>query len=402
MRTARWWFTASALLWLHVGSAGAQSPDETIRADEMYGLGQAAFDAGNYAEALVHLQQSFELVASPDTLLGIAACYEMIGVPDEAKTRYQQVLEDPRASAELRRVAAEGLARAGAARPDAPPETPPPAAVAAQTDAPSAGDQPTGLAPLPGAQPTGLAPRPGDDTTAFLHGQEGPRLIAAPEQDPDAQLEEDPNKAYFLIGLRSYFQFIPSGLIEAFGLAQAPEVTQWALGLEFTYRKNAFDIVTSVWWADYGAEGYVWEEGDPETEIEWMKSTLGVIWFTVDFMAGTDFYPWFGLQYGGGIGFGVTTGDIERREAYRDAGGDLHPCNGPEDPDTTFCESAAAGGHYELVPRAADGVWPVYPVISGKLSLRWKPLPNLVINVPDLGLGLPSLFFVGGRVNYMF
>ncbi len=249
------------------------------------------------------------------------------------------------------------------------------------------------------ADPVG-GPPPDSGDTGFLQGSGDPNqpLIAAPEEDPELALIEDPDESYFLVGVRTHVLFMPDFLIEAFGLEHFDTVYGWALGPEFTYRRNGLDIVTSVWWGSYPVESWTREKGDPASETEIWKSTLGLVWFTVEFLSGYEFEPWVSLIYGGGFGIGIRTGDLMRHEAYEDASGNWAACDGPGAPDAFYCEP---GGNYEVVPEKADGIWPVYPMITGKIGARFKPLRNLVIT-PEFGIGMPELFTLGLRVNYMF
>jgi hypothetical protein len=250
-----------------------------------------------------------------------------------------------------------------------------------------------------GALAGGGSTDPGD--AGFLQGGGTDQaVIAPPEADPELELVEDPDEAYYLVGVRTHVLFIPDFLIEAFGLEHFETVYGWALGPEFTYRRNGLDIVASVWWGSYPVDSWSREEGDPASETEIWKSTLGLVWFTAEFMSGYDFEPWVSLVYGGGFGIGIRTGDLYRDEAYQDAGGNWVACDGPGQPAAaaTFCEP---GGDYGPVPEKADGVWPVYPMITGKIGARFKPLRNLVIT-PEFGVGMPELFTLGLRINYMF
>jgi len=240
------------------------------------------------------------------------------------------------------------------------------------------------------------------DAAAFLAGQEETQqpVIAAPEQDPELALEEERDKPYFLVGVGAHSLFVPDFLINAFGLDMFETVFGWAVGPEFTYRKNGFDIVASVWWGSYPVDTPSREDGDSRTETEIIKSTLGLVWFTVDFIAGYDFEPWVALVYGGGFGFGVTTGNVSRTEAYP-VGDGWAACDGPGQPAVQIAYCETSGGHYGPIPEKAKGIWPVYPMIHGTIGARFKPLRNLVIT-PEFGVGIPELFTLGLRVNYMF
>jgi hypothetical protein len=238
------------------------------------------------------------------------------------------------------------------------------------------------------------------DAASFLAGQEEGQqpIIAPPAEDPELALVEETDQPYFLLGVGSHALFVPDFLIQAFGLDYFETVFGWAIGPEFTYRKNGFDIVVSAWWGSYPVDTPSRETGDPASETEIIKSTLGLVWFTADFMAGYDFEPWVALVYGGGFGFGITTGEVTRTEAYPQGDG-WTACDGPGRPDAAYCE--ASGGHYGPVPSTAKGIWPVYPIIRGKIGARFKPLRNLVIT-PEFGVGIPELFTLGLRINYMF
>jgi hypothetical protein len=277
-----------------------------------------------------------------------------------------------------------------------------PSSAAAQTEGDAAsflGTTPAEDAATTTTEPTTTGD---DDASAFLSGQQTdqPPVIAAPEQDPELDLVEERDKSYFLVGLRSHALFVPDFLIQAFGLEEFKTVYGWGLGPEFTYRKNGFDIVAAVWWGSYPVDTPSREEGDPASETEIIKSTLGLVWFTADFIAGYDFEPWVALVYGGGFGLGITTGNVSRTEAYRTSDTDPWlPCDGPGVPNAGYCE--LSGGHYENVPTTAKGIWPVYPMIRGMIGARFKPIRNLVIT-PEFGVGIPELFTLGLRVNYMF
>ncbi len=252
-------------------------------------------------------------------------------------------------------------------------------------------DQPQG-----GTAAQAGATLPSDDAAWLAGGQTSE--IAPPAEDPYASLREDPDQAYHLAGIRAHAAFLPSWLVKAFGLAESPGVIGPAVGVEYTFRRRGLDIVPAVWWGGYMAEGFVREEGDPLEDTEFLESTLSVLWFTVDFLPSYDINEWLALVYGGGIGIGVRFGEIYRTEAYQRAG-EWNRCDRAGIPDVEYCEP---GGQYDSkVPEEAGGVWPVYPQFSGRFGLRFKPLRNLVIHT-DMGVGLPSLFFVGGRINYMF
>ncbi|MDI7267258.1 MAG: hypothetical protein QME96_04625 [Myxococcota bacterium] len=241
------------------------------------------------------------------------------------------------------------------------------------------------------------------DDAAWLAGGQTPEPeIAPPAEDPYASLREDPDQAYHLAGIRAHAAFLPSWLVEAFGLAESPGVIGPAVGVEYTFRRRGLDIVPAVWWGGYITEGFVRAESDPREDTEFVKSTVSVLWFTVDFLPSYDINDWLALVYGGGVGIGVRFGEIYRTEAYQRPDGGWDRCERAGTPSPVFCEE---GGQYDYKQpeQFKNFFWPVYPQFSGRFGLRFKPLRNLVIHT-DLGvdLPLPPLFFIGGRINYMF
>lgn len=71
----------------------ARAEDDTKDAEREYKLGFKALDAGDAAEALVHYQRSYELMARPRTLFNIATCQEQLGQDLEAWRNYHVFLD---------------------------------------------------------------------------------------------------------------------------------------------------------------------------------------------------------------------------------------------------------------------------------------------------------------------
>jgi len=212
---------------------------------------------------------------------------------------------------------------------------------------------------------------------------------------------EEENKPYYFLGARFRLLWVPSFLVNLFA-----DVEDWGgainpgAGLEFTYRKNTFDIVTSLWWQGFstGGPGFMKGQGDQRTEMEEINSKLNAFYLSADFLWSHPFNDVLAFTYGAGIGVGIVTGSLVRTEAYFQ-GGNWHPCTSAgsgEGDNPQYCE--ATGGQYGVDENDSGGdVPPVVPWIALDLGLRIKPHRNFMMRV-DLGVGLG--FFLGVSGNY--
>lgn len=221
---------------------------------------------------------------------------------------------------------------------------------------------------------------------------------------------EDPTRAYYFLGVGYFHSFTPEIIIDLF-TDEATGTNNPALGLQFTYRKDGFDIVASAWYQTYGVNGPFRGAGDTEAETEIIDSDLKALFVGANFLRGTDFNDIFSIQYGIGLGIGVVMGDMIRTEAYPDTGPDSidgwSRCAGPGSPANAYCDATSVddgedGGHFGVQARRwTDGgsvpnVW--FRAALPHLALRIKPIKQLMIRV-DGGFDLFSGFFVGGSLN---
>lgn len=224
---------------------------------------------------------------------------------------------------------------------------------------------------------------------------------------------EDPAATYYFLGFAYWHTFTPSFIIELF-TDEATRARNPALALQFTYRRNSFDIVTSLFYQSYAVNGPFRGAGDPPNETEIIDSSLKALFVGVDFLWSTDFTDWFAIQYGIGLGVGVVLGDMIRTDAYPSTGaGSIDGwarCTGPTGTPAGFCNGPAVadgetGGHFGVRARrwtqggSVPNVW--FRAALPHLALRFKPIKQLMIRV-DGGFDLFSGFFVGGSLNVGF
>ena len=216
---------------------------------------------------------------------------------------------------------------------------------------------------------------------------------------------EEEHTPYYFLGAFYRHTWTPKFLIGLFTDEQT-SASNPAFGLEFTYRKDSFEIITSLWYQSYSVNGPFRGNGDTVMETEFIDSDLKAAFVGAAFLWSTMFTDWIGLEYGLDIGIGGVWGDLERNEAYpSDASGSVGgyaPCSGPGDPASpSFCE--AAGGNYGNEPSWIDGgsrpvVW---ARLAPHLAVRIKPIHQVVLRI-DGGFDIFSGFFFGGAAAFGF
>ena len=199
--------------------------------------------------------------------------------------------------------------------------------------------------------------------------------------------------------LGAYFQtaFVPSFMLKLF-LDEAPTVTSVGFGVTATHRnKDGMSLVIGLGYAGYSFEGPFKIAGDPDTDTEWLISSLGFLHLRGQMLWSTEIVPnTLSFEYGVGLDVGVVLGELTRSEAYRDAGGAFHKCNGPLNPPSgLYCEPTASGGqtdaynqegaHYNVVEKRVPPVM-LIPMLPA-LALRYTPMPKLAVKL-DAAFGL--------------
>jgi len=249
--------------------------------------------------------------------------------------------------------------------------------------------------------------------------------------DPYEAKDED----YFFLGGFYRHTFQPEWMLNWF-FEESTGTNNPGGGLQFTWRKNSFSVVTSIWYLRAFVDGPFRANGDPVDEIEIIDSDVHAIFASADFLWSTDFNDVFALEYGIGVGLGGVFGEMRRTEAYpqnalspdgpdgvhdrQESGPPYVACNGINDPLPTsptqaeidngtdpdamfpqFCDDNAVsmgrGGHFNV---KAD-LPPVFPWLSiPHIALRIKPIAQLLIRVEG-GFSTTGPF-VGGSLAYGF
>ena len=252
-------------------------------------------------------------------------------------------------------------------------------------------DEPTVDASADGSEAAVAAPEAAtvagtDDTAAAATGK---------------NLAEAPDVGYHSVGLRFRWIFLPKWFITMFGVdinaqnEKHPLISNLGFGVEYTYRKNNFDITAAIWGAQLDWEDPIYFKNGGEPDQSWteVKNGLSALLFTADFIWSAPINEMVAITYGVGLGMGFTIGgEIIQTEGYFDSDGNLAPCAGPGDPDRNFCE--ADGEYHEVYDKLK-----VVPWINGLFGVRIKPHEHMALYV-DTGFGIG--FQMGIRGGYIF
>lgn len=233
---------------------------------------------------------------------------------------------------------------------------------------------------------------------------------------------EDPKKSYLFAGAVWRYVLMPSFVLEWF-LDSAPSLaTEGSFFGEFGWRKDGFQVTAQVGWMKWNFKGPFQLNGDPIQDTEWIKANFNFLQATATVTWSTAFTDWFSLEYGVEAGFAILFGDMVRSEAYHKANGKWAPCPtyaaNPLWPQNVsrlgtdaavFCDPPIGGAvgsnsadmdgaHYNVKANkgiANSGVPHAVPVLGPRVSLRFKPIHQLVLRV-DVPLPLLPYGFVGG------
>ncbi|MDB4977780.1 MAG: hypothetical protein JWN48_6121 [Myxococcaceae bacterium] len=245
---------------------------------------------------------------------------------------------------------------------------------------------------------------------------------------------EDPDKTYLFVGGAYRFARIPSWLLGAYGVEQGPGVGMpVSFSGELAWRRRGSQIVGALNYTKLNFHGPFQLKGDPIEDTEWMQAKFKLLNLTVAFTRSTSFTDWFQLEYGVEAGLGFLFGDLVRSEAYKRADGTWGKCqawasqvSNPNDkilfnpafPNPTpeqrhYCDvpvgdpklpppasnsSTMKGAQYGVTARHGlfhGGVPHVIPILGPRVSLRFKPIHQVVLRV-DLPLPVIPFGFMGG------
>jgi len=202
---------------------------------------------------------------------------------------------------------------------------------------------------------------------------------------------------------------------------------------EFGYRKGGFQLHANVGYMKFDFDGPFRLKSDPPEDTEWLTGRLDMLVVSAATTWSTRFTDWFQLEYGLEAGVAMLFGDVTRTEAVKRANGEWDKCTSwaslspdpanvlehnpllpnPTKEELVSCEvpdgdpdvkppatnaGDETGAHYGV--KAAKGlrnggIPHVLPILAPRLSLRFKPIHQVVLRI-DVPLPTVPFGFMGG------
>ena len=252
-----------------------------------------------------------------------------------------------------------------------------------------------------------------DSTTAASTTTTAPATSASTSTNGDKPAStSDPveveGQTYYFIGARYRHTFLPKWMLNLFVDGGPSVVSIPSFGVEGGFRKDGFDIIGAITYADYGMPTFPFKgKSEADTAYERVTSNLKLINLSVDFLWGTDFSPKFSFQYGATAGLAIVLGDLHRNQAKPPTGTSPSDPNGYVDcPPEERGKSAYCDDSNDHYGNYTDASWfnggkkpNLYPIFGPMIAFRYKPVKQFVARL-DGGFNLFSGFFFGLGLSY--
>jgi len=227
------------------------------------------------------------------------------------------------------------------------------------------------------------------------------------DDDLPAVLIEEPNKAYYGLGVRARGVSVPGFMLDLFFDHHTGGITSAGFGLELIRRKNNLDITLSTQYATYNGSNGVWlDAGSQPATADWVEfEDFAFLSADVSFIWHKPFSKFFALRYGAGLGVGFVLGEMIRQDAAGCTSSNLADPQGCAPQGATCDANGCTSQSIRNVrpnnnPKINDGVPPVLPTINLLFGGRISISPHFTINI-ETGYLFPS-FFAGVGTAYLF
>lgn len=251
-----------------------------------------------------------------------------------------------------------------------------------------------------------------DEKGDKMPGEKEKEKPAVEAVDPKYDPLEEQGKRYNFVGVRFRDVIVPKFMINLFADGGAT-VNVAMVGPEFSTRKNRLEADFSVVYADYSMDPSMFKgHSEDESAYEIVSSSMKMFLFSADILYDVpiDKSGKFSFLIGGGVGFGVVFGNLNRQQAAPADGsskadpsnaGKWRGCSGPALSPTTaggapYCDDKD-NNHYTgyTEPSWANGGSKpsIFPWLSlPQLSFRYKPMKQLQTRF-DTGFSTSGFFF---------
>jgi hypothetical protein len=215
----------------------------------------------------------------------------------------------------------------------------------------------------------------------------------------------DKDEVQFGVGVRLRSVWVPKSLLELFVTRAADGAHNYGLGVDLTRRRGTTELqlgfeyerisVGQGVWINKGDDVAAGDEADYVLGPDASGHQLG--WFTIEFtfLNHAEINKTFALRYGGGIGLGIVTGELDHYNIICTGA-----TNSAPEPGCVPSRYGGTGMYSEgTETQARYDLPPVFPVVNAIIGLEIKPTDKMTINIEG---GIRTLPFVGVSSSVFF
>lgn len=225
-----------------------------------------------------------------------------------------------------------------------------------------------------------------------------PRCQALGVVDKDSEVD-------FGIGVRLRSVWLPKSILELFVARTAGGAQNYGVGVDLTRRRGTTELQLGFEYEHINiGQGIYINKGDDVAAGDEADYVLGPDasrrqfgWFTIEFtfLNHAEITKTISVRYGGGIGLGILSGEIDHYNILC-----TNATNTAPEPGCVPPRFGGTGAYTEGTETlVAYGLPPVFPVVNAILGLEIKPTDKLTINIEG---GIRTLPFVGVSSSVFF
>ena len=210
----------------------------------------------------------------------------------------------------------------------------------------------------------------------------------------------------FGVGVRLRSVWVPKSILELFVTRAAGGAHNYGLGVDLTRRRGTTELQLGLEYERINIGQGVWiNKGDDVAAGDEADFVLGPDasrhqfgWFTIEFtfINHAEINKTLAVRYGGGIGVGILTGEIDHYNIICTNATNSAPEPGCVPPDRFGGTGRYSEGQQTLVPYDLP---PVFPVVNAIIGLQIRPTDGMTINIEG---GIRTLPFVGVSSSVFF
>lgn len=207
------------------------------------------------------------------------------------------------------------------------------------------------------------------------------------------------------VGVRFRSVWVPKSVLQLFIERAAGGARDNGIGVDLTRRRGTTELQLGFEYEHINVGQGVWiAKGDDVSAGDEADYVLGpsasghqLGWFTIEFtfLNHAEITKRFALRYGGGIGVGILTGELDHNNIIC-----MNATNAMPEPGCVPTRFGGSGMYTEgTETQVAYSLPPVFPVVNAILGLEIKPTDHVTINLEG---GIRTLPFVGASTSVFF